>query len=383
MILYIMITAITIGLACAVRKVPGTAPEQGIAYKHEIKRQQAVNAVVIAAIFVVLFLLAALRIEVGNDYGAYVVNGHEVYQHGYVVTEPGYNAVVRMLYNLSGKEDYLLLFAVFAAAITAIFLNAIKNLSDSFLLGFIMFMTMGIYFRTFNTVRYYFVLAIAVYSLKYVINISRENLIKFIGLILFASLFHKSVLIVIPMYLIARLPWSKWMYIAVIAFAAVIPFFSHQIMELALKIYPTYRDTYYVEQQHTIFENLPVVGGCILVILMCLIFYRDGIKDRVDNKMYFHMNIMAVAIYIGCYFLPLVTRFGYYLVTPQIFLVPGIICSIKDHEMRRRIYALVCVACVLYFMYFLYTGDRVGVRVLPYKSFLFYDRYWLNQTDTF
>jgi hypothetical protein len=272
---------------------------------------------------------------------------------------------------------------VFAAAITAIFLNAIRELSDSFLLGFIMFMTMGIYFRTFNTVRYYFVLAIAMYSLKYVIDISGENLLKFILLISFAALFHKSVLVVIPMYLIARMPWKRWMYIAVIAFAVIVPMFSHQIMELALKLYPTYRDTYYVEETHTIWENLPVVAGCLAVIVLCLFFYRDGIRDRVDNKMYFHMNIMAVALYAGCYFLPLVTRFGYYLVTPQILLVPGIICSIRDHEMKRRLYALVCVACVLYFMYFLYTGDRVGVRVLPYKSFLFYDRYWLNQTDTF
>jgi hypothetical protein len=28
-------------------------------------------------------------------------------------------------------------------------------------------------------------------------------------------------------------------------------------------------------------------------------------------------------------------------------------------------------------------ADRVGIRVLPYKSWLFYDHRWLNQTDTF
>lgn len=99
--------------------------------------------------------------------------------------------------------------------------------------------------------------------------------------------------------------------------------------------------------------------------------------------MYFHMSIMAIAIYIGCYFVPLVTRFGYYLVTPQLILVPNVISSIEETDRRRRITAIMVVGCVLYFMYFLYTADRVGVRVLPYKSFLFYDRYWLNQTDTF
>ena len=383
MILYISIAVITVVMACAVRHIPDTVIPGTGTYPGGVKRQQAVNAVVTAAIFVILFLLAALRREVGNDYGTYVVNGHEVYQHGYVVTEPGYNLLVRILYTLSGSENYLLLFAVFAAAITALFLNVFRTMSDSFVLSFFMFMTMGIYFRTFNTVRYYFVLALALYSMRYVINISKENAVKFILIILVATLFHKSVLIVIPMYLLARLPWRKWMYIAVAGFAIIMPLCSGKVMELALKLYPSYVDTVYAEQQHSITENLPVVAGCVAVIALCLVFYKSGIRYRADNKMYFHMSIMAIALYIGCYFLPLVTRLGYYLVTPQLLLIPNILSTIEDNDRRRRITAIVVTGCILYFMYFLYTADRVGVRVLPYKSFLFYDRYWLNQTDTF
>ena len=383
MILYISIAVITVVMACAVRHIPDTVIPGTGTYPGGVKRQQAVNAVVTAAIFVILFLLAALRREVGNDYGTYVVNGHEVYQHGYVVTEPGYNLLVRILYTLSGSENYLLLFAVFAAAITALFLNVFRTMSDSFVLSFFMFMTMGIYFRTFNTVRYYFVLALALYSMRYVINISKENAVKFILIILVAALFHKSVLIVIPMYLLARLPWRKWMYIAVAGFAIIMPLCSGKVMELALKLYPSYVDTVYAEQQHSITENLPVVAGCVAVIALCLVFYKSGIRYRADNKMYFHMSIMAIALYIGCYFLPLVTRLGYYLVTPQLLLIPNILSTIEDNDRRRRITAIVVTGCILYFMYFLYTADRVGVRVLPYKSFLFYDRYWLNQTDTF
>ncbi len=383
MLLYSLVAFVTVVMACAVRQIPDTVTPVPASYPGGVKRQQAINAVVIAAIFVILFLLAALRIEVGNDYGTYVVTGHEIYQRGYVVTEPGFNLVVRFLYTLSGKEDYLLMFAVFAAAITALFLYVFKELSDSFVLSFFMFMTMGIYFRTFNTVRYYFVLALAMYSMRYVINISRENTVKFLLIILLAATFHKSVLAVIPMYFIARLPWRKWMYVAVAAFAAIMPFCSNKVMEIALKLYPSYEDTVYIEQQHSILENFPVVAGCIAVIALCLICYKSGIRYRADNKMYFHMSIMAIALYIGCYYLPLVTRFGYYLATPQILLVPNVIASIEDTDRKWRLTAVICIVCVLYFMYFLYTADKVGVRVLPYKSFLFHDRYWLNQTDTF
>lgn len=383
MLLYVAVTVMVLIPAFMVKRADGIYNSNNGTYPLGINRQQAVNAVATAAVFVILFLLAALRIEVGNDYGTYVVTCHEIFQKGYVVTEPGYNLVVRILYTLSGKEDYLLMFAVFAAAIVGIFLKVFKDQSDSFFLSLFMFMTMGIYFRTFNTVRYYFALAVATYALRYVVNITKENAIKFLLLILFAATFHKSVIVVIPLYLIAAFPWAKWMYIAVCAVAIILPVFKNRIMELAVKIYPSYKDTVYINEHHSITENLPAIAGCAAILFICLVFYKDAIRDRRDNKMYFHMCFMAIALYLGCYFVPLVTRFGYYLITSQILLVPNIICSVKDGDRRKQLTAFVAVLCALYFLFFLYTADRVGVRVLPYKSFLFHDRYWLNQTDTF
>ncbi len=383
MLLYGLITIITITLAYMVKEIPVMSGTGRVGFALRPDRQNVLNRVALTAIFMILFLAGALRIEVGNDYGTYVVTCHEIFQRGYVVTEPGFNLVVRILYTLSGKEDYLLMFAVFAAAIAAVFLKVIKDQSDSFFLSFFMFMTMGIYFRTYNTVRYYFALAVAVYSIRYLVNITKESFIKFLLLILLAATFHKSVLAVIPLYLVAMLPWGRWMYILMAAATVVTPLFSRAIMNVALKLYPSYRNTVYIEQEHSVLENLPVVIGCVATLFLCFICYKDGVKDRRDNKMYFHMCIMAIALYIGCYFLPLVTRLGYYLVTPMILLVPNVICSVKDEDLRRRLKLLICVICAIYFLYFLSTADEVGVRVLPYKSFLFHDRYWLNQTDTF
>ncbi|MCR4754458.1 MAG: EpsG family protein [Lachnospiraceae bacterium] len=382
MLLYCAVSVITIALAYLVKEIPCTEAGLRDIYSLRVDRQRAINAVATAAIFTILFMLAALRLEVGNDYGTYVVTCHEIFQRGYVVTEPGFNLVVRILYTLSGKEDYLLMFAVFGALIALVFLKVFKDQSDSFFLSFYMFMTMGIYFRTFNTVRYYFALALATYALRYVVNITKTNLIKFFIIIAFAATFHKSVLVVIPLYLIARLPWKRWMYIAVIVFTVTMPMAKNYVMSIALKLYPSYKNTVYESMQHSVSENLYAIAGCITVIVLCLFFYKPAIQHRADNKMYFHMCIMAVALYAGCYYVPLITRFGYYLITSQILLVPGIVSSLKGNE-KRRVMILVCMVCALYFLFFLYTADRVGVRVLPYKSFLFHDRYWLNQTDTF
>ncbi|MBE5826371.1 MAG: EpsG family protein [Butyrivibrio sp.] len=388
MILYSLIAAITILLACRVKtseydSIPlDTTGRRGVLLGYTT-RQKAVNALCLASVFVILTLLAALRHEVGNDYGTYVVTCHEIFQRGYVVTEPGYNLVVRILYTLSGKEDYLLMFAVFGAAIVAVFLKVLKDQSDSFAIAFFVFMTMGFYFRSFNTVRYYFALAIAVFALRYLVEIKPEGLFKFFFLILFAATFHKSVLVVIPMYFIARIPWKRWGVIPLAIVSLVAGLLHEQIMAIALKLYPSYANTVYLEEAHTVTENAAPILGCIFVIALSAICYKDAIKDRIDNRMYLNMNLMAVALYLSCYWLPLVTRFAYYLTTAQILLLPNIICSIKDEKKKRRVTAAVVVFCILYFLYFLRSADQVGIRVLPYKSWLFYDHRWLNQTDTF
>ena len=170
-------------------------------------RREALNMAALFSLFVILTGLAALRIDVGNDYGNYVNTFHEIYVGGYVVTEPGLNLLVRLVYFLSGGENYLLVFGIFAAATTFLFLKAMYEQSVDFTWAFALFMLLGLYFRTFNTVRYYFVLALTLYSLRYVL---KKEIGKFILLILFAAFFHKSVLVVIPLYLLALLPWKKW-----------------------------------------------------------------------------------------------------------------------------------------------------------------------------
>ncbi len=265
-----------------------------------------------------------------------------------------------------------------------------------------MFMSLGLYFRTFNTVRYYFALGIALYSLRHLVNIKfkstfgsglkgfiRANrvplwdLTGFVALIAFASLFHKSVLAVIPMYLICRLELNKGLVMLLAAFGAGALIFQNKLMELVLELYPSYKNTIYIEESHSIAENAPVILRCILVLILCIACYRETVADNRGNRLYFNMNLMAMGLYAFCYWLPLVTRFGYYLITPQILLVPNVIAAVKNSEKKRGLIFILVFTGIIYFTYFLLTASEEGVRVLPYKSWLFYEKNWLNQTDTF
>lgn len=394
MILYILVTLLVILIAAGIKQ---TAYSDSTLTVGRVK-----NMARMGLIFMLLFLLAALRVEVGNDYGTYVVTCHEIFQRGYVVTEPGFNLIVRILYTLSGSENHILMFAFFAALIVGLFLKCFRDQSESLFWSVVLFMLLGVYFRSFNTVRYYLALAMALYSLRYLTEVPEDkaqriqNLIKFLAVIIIAATMHKSVLAVIPMYLLAGVKWNKWV-IGVLGVLGVVGIvLKDKLIELALILYPSYRDTIYIEQTGSLRENLPIIGRCILVLVLCAVTYKVSIEGNVGsqakrgnvnigNRTYMNLSIMAVILYVTTWWLPLVTRFGYYMITPQLLLIPGVIHSVEesDPDKAKKLKWAVLAVSIAYFIYFLYTADREGVRVLPYKSWLFTDRYWLNQTDTF
>ena len=135
MILYAGITALTMALAWTAAGRSRLARTGGSAKRPWMSRRQAFDLFCLTALFVILTGLAALRVDVGNDYGKYVETFHEIYagtDPAYVVTEPGFNFVVKAVYTLWGGENYLLVFALFAAATVFVFLKAMYDQSAWF-----------------------------------------------------------------------------------------------------------------------------------------------------------------------------------------------------------------------------------------------------------
>ena len=396
MVFYGLLGAVTIALACLVNN--GAVRCFGAGSGRGVTRQQALSCAALFTLFLVLAGTAALRIDVGNDYGNYVNTFHEIYVGGYVVTEPGFNWLVRFLFLLSGGENYLLVFGLFAVVTAVIFLKAMYDQSVDFTLSFALFMLLGLYFRTFNTVRYYFVLAVTLYSLRYVL---KREYGKFVLLILLAALFHKSVLVVIPLYLIAALPWKKWQGAPGAAFAVSLPLFQGFWMKVVLWLYPSYQNTVYLQKETGLEGSLMGIIRCAAVLLLGLSAYRETIKENRANLFYFKLNLLGLALYTCVSFLPLVSRFGYYLITAHVLLVPGILMGMPDEapepggasalrllkkgagKKKKVMFLLTAAFCLLYFAYFLLTAHQEGVRVLPYHSWIFTEKEWLNGSFIF
>lgn len=402
MILYITIAVVTALLASLVDNHPERQ-------SHTITRQQLCNRVCLTAIFLILFLLSACRLNVGNDYAKYVEFMHLVNCDAYVPTEIGFNLLVKLIYGLSGYENFLLVFAFYSFVTVLFFLLAMYEQSDEFGLTFFLFMTLGYYFQTFSTVRYYLALALALYSMKFVLQ---RQWGRFVVLVLLGATFHKSLLVVIPLYFLASLSWKKWQLALAGAFCTTFLFLQDFYLKLVVFLYPTYEDTEYLEggtSYISILRCAAVLGFAGIVYLMrrqegAEKTDSNGIKSRVMSDItkadgdetginteknvtniekdeawnrrfwfYTYLNLGALVLYVFCSFLPIISRIGYYLMVSQILFLPMLLRAVPDKKWRRLFRAGILLAAVLYFAIYLKKGANDGVLILPYKTFFFHE----------
>lgn len=387
MILYITVAALTALLAGMVNNCPLRQP-------HTVTRQQLTNRICLLSIFTILFALSACRLNVGNDYAKYVEFMHLVNCDAYVPTEIGFNLLVKLIYGLSGFENFLLVFAVYAFVTVLLFLLALYEQSDEFRLSFFLFMMLGYYFQTFSTVRYYLALAIALYSMKFVL---RRQWGRFIALVLVGAAFHKSLLVVIPLYFLASLRWKKWQLALAALFSTTFLFMQDFYLKVVVFLYPTYEDTEYLEGGTSYINIL----RCVAVLVFAGIVYwmqsreqrsaENGSGENVSKNdtdvineqgslredarfwFYLYLNLGALVLYTFCSFLPIISRIGYYLTVSQILFLPMLLNRVRNERWRRLFRAGLLLAAAFYFAVYLSRAANDGVLVLPYKTFLFHD----------
>lgn len=360
MVIYIFVTVVTVLLGLLVNNHCTIQP-------NKINRQQMLNALCLLSVFLLLFAVSACRLNVGNDYAKYVEFMHLIVCNAFVPTEVGFNWIVRALYSISGFENYLLVFAFFAFFTLLFFLLAIYKQADSFSFSFFLFMAFGYYFQSFNTVRYYLALAIALVAIPYVLQ---RQWFKFLLLVLLGATLHKSLLVVIPLYFLAAWAWKKWQLVLAALFCTSFFFLQDFYLKVLVILYPTYEDTEYLEGG----TSLITILRCGAILVLSLLCYKRVVKDNKRNRFYFYCNLGALVLYVCCSFLPVISRIGYYLTITHIFFLPALLGGIENKRLRKLCTVGVIAAAILYFVVFiLLKAGNDGLRILPYETFLFHE----------
>lgn len=328
-------------------------------------KQAALNKVASTAIFILLFAVSALRVAVGNDYWPYRFNFLLIAADRTVSSEIGFNMIVKIMQWLFGLDNYIVIFALFSFITALFFVKAIYDQGEWVWLNYFLLMANGFYFSSFTSVRYYLALSIALFSLKYVM---KGKPIQFTFTILIAAvLFHKSVLIVIPFYYLAKLRYKKWHLIPLLGLCASFWIFSSFYRKLVFLFYPFYENSAFDDNKISYINILKALA----VLVLCLIYYKPAIKDNIKNKILFNLNIIALIIFSCLWFIPETTRVGYYFSSTNIFLIPAVLSRIPSRRQKIFFTSVVVVAYSGYFAMYLKSCYEISIRLLPYMSWLF------------
>ncbi|MBO4678447.1 MAG: EpsG family protein [Lachnospiraceae bacterium] len=366
MVLYLFITAVVLFMGYFVN-TEYRKSNRGVVKTAALCRQEMINKTLVFAVFFVLFALSALRIGIGNDYWEY--RDQFLYIAGWEKTvsfEAGFQYSVRLMQWLFGKDNYRTSFALFAFLTCGFAIKGIYDNAEWFFYSLFLFMANGFYFMSFSNVRYYFVFAVVIYAMKYLFE---RRFVPFILWICVAALFHKTVLVVIPIFLVAYfLKWTKKTVWMIPVASAVLFFGSKPIRWLVFKFYPYYEGDALYDTGRVSYMN---ILKCAAVLVLCLIFYKKAIKGNEKAETLFNLNLFALLLYSFCSYIPELTRICYYMVLGHIFLIPMVLLSIEDKKKRYLWTGIVSVAYIGYYLVFLYQGYNPYIMFLPYMTWLF------------
>lgn len=368
-LLYVMLTVVTVGFALLIQNkeyVPQHINGRGpIGYN----RQQARNLVAEMVIYALLTGVSAFRVAIGRDYWVYWLNFQLIAQDRHVSYEPGFQMVVRFMQAIFGDGTYKPIFFFFSVLTVFFFVKSIHDQGKWYAASLYLLLTGGYYFSSMHNVRYYFALSIAMYSAKYVL---RGEYGKFVLWILAAAGFHKSVLVVIPAYLVAgwlsRIKLKPWHYVVGGLLTVSLILGRDLYREIIFYFYPYYEGSEF-DTGGISWAN---VGKCLGTIALSVVCWKRGMKEERTNRFYFFLNLAGLIVYTCGSFIPEVSRIGFYLTIFQIFLIANLLQSMKKGKFKVLCILGAAGVFALYFLVFLYRAYDDSVGLLPYNNWIFH-----------
>ena len=182
-------------------------------------------------VFVILAITSALRYSTGYDYSYTYAPGFEevlnnpdisLFGHHY---EPGYMLLEKIVAFFS--SNYQMIFVVTSVLIIGLFCINYAKYSSNVYLSVILFILLSEYYCSMNFIRQTIAGVIALFAIPF---LKKKKFLPYLLIVLVASTFHKSALILIPFFFINLIPLTKIVFVIYCAVTAVLYFNTERIM---------------------------------------------------------------------------------------------------------------------------------------------------------
>ncbi|MBR4224537.1 MAG: EpsG family protein [Oscillospiraceae bacterium] len=340
------------------------------------------------AVYCVLFtalitFIQAIRYDVGTDYKSYKriftqLIGQELGEFGKSRLEKGYTVMLNIFANDVGDfRVYFALSALLFAGATGYWIYKYSSMPVVSCTAFVMY---GMFFYSMNFLRQYTAAVVVLYSYEY---IKKHDFLRFAAMVLFASCFHWSALIMLPMYFILQIRIQP-VVLAIYSLISVLLFMgSTGIIQQVIDLFDrtgimTRNLRGLMTGQEISYGVFPFyfIGYFILFILMVIFRKRAYEADKTTIIYLSSMFFLVMFEFWGLKH-AIVSRFGMFFVMPGVLgMLPETIkaaCGFTDdHFKQKKIMHVLVIAVFLAAASYFYGAFMVyrGNGCFPYQTWL-------------
>ena len=286
------------------------------------------NMIFVMIAFTQFFIIMAFRYRVGVDYNMYAVGFRDMAEKGfsqlsYLDWEPGFVIFNKLLGLIPGMDYqwYMVILSVIAIVPMALFI--IKN-SEVPWISTILYMNLFMFFMEMNFLRQMIAVSILLLAWHF---LKKNGFIIYTVLIIIASLFHQTILVMIPVYFLVKFkPGLKelfiygffllWFYTASSDFFDLITTMFHE----------EYNDSIFIKTGVAlIYSILPL----FVTIVSFLLVKTETINLTRENKYLVNLTFIGTLLMLTMAKHSIIERLSYFFIPFMLLLVPVIYRSLK------------------------------------------------------
>ncbi len=260
--------------------------------------------------------------------------------------ESGYIVAVWLLSNVFAEPQMLfVLTGLFFSISVCLFIY--RNSADV-VLSVVMYVCLGLYSFMLQGIRQAIAMSICLFAFEYC---KKKELFKFLLLVLLATVFHKSAIIFLAVYLINFIGFNI-KSLALVS-AGTVGYF------LCSSVLANFANRLFGEE----YVKLAAEGGgaiattiYVLILGAALFFAKKHKKDR-NYILYFYLTYIGLIVFVLRYIeFAIADRISFYFMFGQMILLPKAISNF-DKKVRLMINFVVITVCILLYAYRLSSSD--------------------------
>lgn len=314
--------------------------------------------------FILIFILSALRFDVGYDYSMYYefIEGNIKW---YTDQINRIEFLPRQLILFSSFINFYQFFFIFTSfLITYFFYKGIKENSEDRLISTLIFVCFPLFFfMSLSIVRQYVAVAIVFYSFKF---IKQRQFWQYLAVVILCFFIHKSFILALPLYFF----YSNFVNKKIILVIFILSFFSSDLLAFVIKLFSDRYSIYFTRISGEGGNLMLLVFQTLGLLLLPLVY---NFRDKNDKD----FNFYLLTYFVGLFIWASLSKFGHagirgslYYMSFTILLIPHLKKKIKEYKIIKEGFVIICI-CFFFINLYIGSQHRIKDANLPYQTFFF------------